>query len=85
MRAIHCEPATDASNMEFLQVLRRFFAYSGHPKVMLSDNGSLMVGAERELSYDRRMGQNEAKRVLCRQGYEMAIHYAPCPTSEWML
>lgn len=40
---------------------------------------------KRIVSYDRRMGQNEAKRVLCRQGYEMAIHYAPCPTSEWML
>ena len=36
-------------------------------------------------SYDRRMGQNKAKRVLRRQGYEMAIHYAPCPTSERML
>ena len=72
--------------MEFLQVLRRFFSYRGHPKVMLSDNGSQMVGAERELCLMiERMGQNEAKRVLCRQGYEMAIHYAPCPTSEWML
>ena len=35
--------------MEFLQVLRRFFSYRGHLKVMLSDNGSQMVGAEREL------------------------------------
>lgn len=49
MRAIHCELATDAITMEFLQVLRRFFSYRGHPKVMLSDNGSQMVGAEREL------------------------------------
>ena len=35
--------------MEFLQVLRRFFSHRGYPKVMLSDNGSQMVGAEREL------------------------------------
>ena len=48
-RAVHCELATDASTMEFLQVLRRFFSYRGYPKVMLSDNGSQMVGAEREL------------------------------------
>ena len=47
--------------MEFLQVLRRLFFYIGYPKVMLSDNRWQMVGAERELSYDRRMGQNKAK------------------------
>ena len=35
--------------MEFLQVLRRFFSYRRSPKVMISDNGSQMVGAEREL------------------------------------
>lgn len=35
--------------MEFLQFLRRFFSYRGYPKVMISDNGSQMVGAEREL------------------------------------
>ena len=45
-RAIHCELATDASTMEFLQVLRRFFSYRGYPKLMISNNGSEMVGAE---------------------------------------
>ena len=49
IRAVHCELATDASAMEFLQVLRRFFSYRGYPKFMLSDNGLQMVGAEREL------------------------------------
>ena len=48
-RAVHCELATDASTMDFLQVLRRFFSYRGYPKLMISDNGSQMVGAEREL------------------------------------
>ena len=48
-RAVHCELAVDASAMEFLQVLRRFFAYRGYPKLMLSDNGLQMVGAENEL------------------------------------
>ena len=48
-RAVHCELATDASTMEFLQVLRRFFSYRGYPKMLLSDSGSQMVGAEREL------------------------------------
>ena len=35
--------------MEFIQVLRRFFSIRGYPAVLLSDNGSQMVGAEREL------------------------------------
>ena len=48
-RAVHLELATDASTMEFLHVLRRFFCYRGYPKQMISDNGSQMVGAEREL------------------------------------
>ena len=48
-RAVHCELATDASTIDFLQVLRRFFSYRGYPKLMISDNGSQMVGAECEL------------------------------------
>ena len=44
-RAVHCELATDASTMDFLQVLRRFFSYRGYPKLMISDNGSQTVGA----------------------------------------
>jgi len=48
-RAVHCELATDASTMELLQVLRRFFSYRGYPKLLISDNGSQMIGAEKEL------------------------------------
>ena len=48
-RAIHCELATDLTTMEFLQVLRRFFSYRGYPKVLISDNGSQMLGAENGL------------------------------------
>jgi hypothetical protein len=35
--------------MELMQVLRRFFSYRGYPKLILSDNGTQMVGAENEL------------------------------------
>ena len=48
-RAIHCELAVDASAMELMQVLRRFFSYRGYPKLLVSDNGTQMVGAEAEL------------------------------------
>ena len=35
--------------MEFIQVLRRFFSVRGLPSVIISDNGTQFVGAEREL------------------------------------
>ena len=48
-RAVHLEMAVDCSTMEFMQVLRRFFSIRGYPSVMMSDNGSQMIGAAREL------------------------------------
>ena len=53
-RAAHLEVAVDYSTMEFLQALRRFFAIRGYPSMMISDNGTQLVGAERELrdNYD---------------------------------
>ena len=47
-RAVYLEMAVDLSTMEFCQVLRRFFAIRGRPAVILSDNGSQFVGAEKE-------------------------------------
>ncbi len=35
--------------MDFIQVVRRFFAIRGRPALILSDNGTQLVGAEREL------------------------------------
>ena len=48
-RAVHLEMAVGLTTMEFLQVLRRFLAIRGRPAVILSDNGSQFVGAEKEL------------------------------------
>ena len=49
MRAVHLELAVDYSTVEFMQTLRRFFANRGQPALMMSDNGSQLLGAEREL------------------------------------
>ena len=49
MKAVHLELAVDYSTMKFMQTLRRFFAIRGQPAMMLSDNGSQLVGVEREL------------------------------------
>ncbi|XP_028412194.1 uncharacterized protein LOC114535017 [Dendronephthya gigantea] len=48
-RAVHLELAVDCSAMEFIQVLRRFFAIRGQPTKLISDNGTQLTGAEREL------------------------------------
>ena len=64
-RALHCELATDASTMEFLQVLRRFFSYRGYPKLLISDNGSQMVGAERELRFMIQGWDNSQLKEFC--------------------
>ena len=48
-RAVHLDIAVDCSTMEFRQVLRRFMAIRGQPAVIVSDNGTQFVGAEKEL------------------------------------
>jgi transposase InsO family protein len=47
--AVHLEIATDCSAMEFIQTLRRFFSIRGYPAMILSDNGTNLVGAVTEL------------------------------------
>ena len=48
-KAVHLELAVDYSTMEYIQLLRRFFAIRGYTQEMLSDNCSQLVGAEKEL------------------------------------
>ena len=61
-RAVHLELAVNCSTMEFIQVLRRFFAIRGQPSMILSDNGTQFVGAEREL---QEMVKGWEKERLC--------------------
>ena len=79
-RAVHCKLATDVSTMEFLQVLRRFFPYRGVPGSsnfrQWFPNGGCGL---RTATNDRRMGQSQAKRILRRQRYEMAVYHPTCP------
>ena len=64
-RAVHLELAVDYSTMEFLQVLRRFFSIRGQPAVMISDNGSQLVGAKRELREMVAGWDNNQLREFC--------------------
>ena len=71
-RAIHLEMAVDYSAMEFIQVLRRFFAVRGKPALILSDNGTQLVGAEREL---REMIEGRQKEKLKEFAAEKGIKW----------
>ena len=65
-RAVHFELAVDCSTMEFLQVLRtRFFAIRGTPAVMICDNGTRFVGAEKELKEMVKGWKLEELREFC--------------------
>ena len=41
--------AVDCVTMNLMQVLRRFLSIRGFPAIILSDNGSQMTGAAKEL------------------------------------
>ena len=71
-RAVHLEMAVDLTTMEFIQVLRRFFSIRGYPAVLLSDNGTQMAGAAREL---REMVQGLDSDQLREYCAERRIHW----------
>ena len=65
--------AVDLTTMEFVQVLRRFFSIHGYPAVLLSDNGSQMVGAAREL-----------REMIQGLDSDQLRDYSSGPPPEWM-
>ena len=48
-RAVHIEISHSLDTDSFIMALRRFIARRGKPSLILSDNGSSFIGAEREL------------------------------------
>lgn len=60
VRAIHLEIVEDLSTQAFLQAIRRFASHHGWPKLIISDNGTSFVGAEKEL---RKLVQEERRSL----------------------
>ena len=84
-RAVHLELAVDCSTMEFMQVLRRFFAIRGQPVMILSNNGTQFVGAERELrKMTEGLSNEELKGVLCGERHNVEVCNSGSTASERM-
>ena len=49
MRAVHIEIASNLSSSLFINAPRRFIGRRGKPRKIFSDNGTSLVGAEKEL------------------------------------
>ena len=63
------ELAVDYSTVQFMQTLRRFFAIRGQPALMMSDNGSQLVGTGRELrEMIKGWNHNELKEFNAEKG-----------------
>ena len=80
IRAVHIEIAFSLDTDSFINALRRFVARRG--QVFHSDNGTNLVGTERELrSYIRDWNQSKVKQILTQKNIEwsfnppMASHY----------
>ena len=80
---MHLELVEDYSTIEFLQTLRRFFAIRGQPTLMTSDDGTQLVGAEREMV--RGWNEQELKEFSAEKGMEWkfithrtALHHNGC-------
>ena len=49
MRAVHIEVTHTLETDSFINALRRFTSRRGTPKLIRSDNGTNLVGAEKEI------------------------------------
>jgi len=71
--------------MDFTQMHSRLFSIRGYPAMMLSDNGTQEVGAQKELcKMIESWGIEKLRGLYCGQRHGMEI-YHPCNTTpEWL-
>ena len=84
-RAVHLEMAVDCSTMEFLQVLRRFCVIRGQPSLMMTDNGTQFVGAEKELrQMVNGLNQLQIQEFWAKKGMHWKFTTPAAPPSKWL-
>ncbi|GAB0093955.1 hypothetical protein DMENIID0001_091490 [Sergentomyia squamirostris] len=73
-KAVHLEAVTDLSTDAFLAALKRFIARRGKPALIMSDNGTNFVGAQRVLDKETaraaKLAAEKASKVLLEDGIE---------------
>ncbi|XP_023312397.1 uncharacterized protein LOC108915573 [Anoplophora glabripennis] len=68
-RAVHLELTMSLSTLKFLQVLRRFIARRGRPRILYSDNGTNFRGTDNafaNLDWDAITRETNTQRILWR-------------------
>ena len=78
--AVHLEMAVNISGI--LQIIQRFFALWGQPTVMLCDNSSEFVGAEKKLHQMINILNQEEVKVLWRERNAVEVYCTSCSTSD---
>ena len=82
IRAVPLEIAGDLSTEKFILALRRFIARRGKPKIMMSDNGTNFVGANKELQTSLQK-LDQSKIVFCLTDYNIEWKFNP-PIAPWI-
>ena len=80
-RAVHLEAVSDLTSEAFIAALRRFVSRRGKPAVILSDNGTNFVGAERELKklLQQENLQRKIEEMAAKEGITWRFNPAGAP------
>ena len=79
-RAVYLDIAADYSTDKFLMVLRRFVSLHGYPSKLLSDNGTQLVAANKELSnISKKWDWKHLKCFGVTEGFEWIFTSADAP------
>lgn len=74
-RAIHLEVANSLDTSSFINVLRRFIARRGRPRLMRSDNGTNLVGGNAELKRSiKEWNQSQIIQTMQQHDIEWIFH-----------
>lgn len=75
MRAIHLEIANSLDTNSCINAIRRFIARRGNPSIIRSDNGTNLVGAQRELKEEiDKWNQDQINNFMLQQNIDWKLN-----------